>query len=84
MTGDDTMHAPRADGGTQRFTSQLYFDDAFIDRVHAAAPYAGRGTRRWRNRDDPIWRDGGSLLMLAPERTGEGYDVRFDVGLSAT
>ena len=27
------------------FTSQLYFDDALTDRVHALPPHAGKGQR---------------------------------------
>jgi protocatechuate 3,4-dioxygenase beta subunit len=32
------------------FTSQIYFDDAITDQVHAQAPYAGKG-RRWLKND---------------------------------
>jgi protocatechuate 3,4-dioxygenase beta subunit len=76
------IDAPGANGRVQRFTSQLYFDDAFVDGVHAQAPYASRSARRTRNRDDPIWRDGGAQLMLAPEGSGEGYAAQFDIGLA--
>jgi protocatechuate 3,4-dioxygenase beta subunit len=76
------IDAPGDGGRAQRFTSQLYFDDAFVDRVHAQPQYASRGARRWRNADDPIWRNGGARLMLAPESAGEGYRAQFDIGLA--
>jgi protocatechuate 3,4-dioxygenase beta subunit len=75
------IDATDAAGKAQRFTSQLYFDDALVDRVHASAPYAGRRGARRRNRDDPIWRSGGDRLMLAAEPSGEGYSARFELGL---
>jgi len=34
------VRTPGAGGRTDEFTSQLYFDDAFTDRVHAKAPYS--------------------------------------------
>lgn len=76
------IDAPGAAGRAQRFTSQLYFDDAFLDRVHALAPYASRGARRSRNGSDPIFRDGGGQLLLAPEAADGGYKARFDIGLT--
>jgi len=63
------------------FTSQLYFDDAFTDRVHAVAPYAARGSRTMRNDGDRIFRDGGSQLLLAPTPNREGYAASFALGL---
>jgi protocatechuate 3,4-dioxygenase beta subunit len=63
------------------FTSQMYFDDAFTDRVFAREPYAGRGPRTVRNRQDGIFLDGGSHLMLAPVEQGPGYAAAFDIGL---
>lgn len=76
------IDTPGVQGRVQRFTSQLYFDDAFLDRVQAAEPYARRGARRWRNDADPIFRDGGAQLLLAPQPAGEGFDARFAVGLA--
>jgi len=63
------------------FTSQLYFDDALSDRIHALAPYAVKGRRALRNSDDRIFRDGGEQLMLAPTAVRDGYAASFDVGL---
>jgi protocatechuate 3,4-dioxygenase beta subunit len=63
------------------FTSQLYFDDALTDRVHALPPYAARGPRTMRNDGDRIFRDGGSQLILAPTASRNGYAARFALGL---
>jgi protocatechuate 3,4-dioxygenase beta subunit len=72
------------DGGRRmrRFTSQLYFDDAFLDRVHAQPPYAARGPRRLRNADDFLYRAGGAQLVLDAQDRGERLAARFDVGLT--
>ena len=74
----------RAQGPTGKrveFTSQLYFDDAFTDRVHARENYAKRGLRRTRNASDGIYRDGGSRLVLAATETERGCAASFDVAL---
>lgn len=63
------------------FTSQLYFDDALTDRVHAREPYAQRGQRTRRNRDDGIFQSGGEQLMLAPTADGPGFAARFHIGI---
>lgn len=77
------VDAARADGTRRTFTSQLYFDDAFVDRVHAQAPYASRGPRRVRNRADGLYRGGGDQLTLTPQPDGEGHAARFVLGLTA-
>jgi protocatechuate 3,4-dioxygenase beta subunit len=66
------------------FTSQLYFDDAFTDRVYARNPYARRGRRTVRNAGDWIFRDGGSRMMLPVAESGAGYAANFHVGLKFT
>ncbi len=71
---------PAENRGTE-FTSQLYFDDAFTDRVFAAAPYAGRGDRTTRNGGDGIFRQGGSQLMLEVTKSAAGYASTFEIGL---
>jgi protocatechuate 3,4-dioxygenase beta subunit len=63
------------------FTSQLFFDDALTDQVHAAAPYAGKGQRDTRNADDGIYRQGGSQLVLNATETAQGYAAVFDIAL---
>lgn len=65
----------------QEFTSQLYFDDALIDKVFAEAPYNKRGERRTRNSQDGIFRRNGEQLLLTPETTAKGYKASFAVGL---
>lgn len=75
----------RTDAGADayEFTSQLYFPDALTDEVFSDDLYARADTnRRIRNPQDGIFtRDGGTQLLLAPERDGDGYRARFDVGL---
>ena len=65
------------------FTSQLYFDEAFLDRVHAAGAYAARAGRRLPNASDGLYRHGGRDLLLAPQPVDGGYTARFAVGLTA-
>jgi protocatechuate 3,4-dioxygenase beta subunit len=72
---------PDARRGNQ-FVSQLYFDDAVTDRVHAAAPYNAKGQRDRRNDRDGIFnRQNGRDLILAAEPTSSGYRGTFEVGL---
>ena len=73
--------SPREARGHE-FVSQLYFDDAFTDRVHAKPPYASKTGRRRRNGGDGIYRDGGSQLLLAVTPAAEGYAATFDVALA--
>ena len=81
----------RTDPGYARgreFTSQLYFDDAITDKVHAQPPYAGQARkgsyqRRARNKDDSIFLKGGEQLMLKLTEADHGYAAKFDVGLEA-
>jgi protocatechuate 3,4-dioxygenase beta subunit len=67
----------------QEFTSQLYFDDALTDRVHAQPPYPGSGQRRMRNEGDGLFRNGGRQLVLAVAPAGPGYAGAFDIALGA-
>lgn len=69
-----------ADQGYE-FTSQLYFDDATTDRVHAQAPYSTRGQRSQKNTEDGIFQQGGEQLLLALKPSGQGYTGTFDIGL---
>jgi protocatechuate 3,4-dioxygenase beta subunit len=77
-----TIRLARAAGRRDEFTSQLYFDDALTDRVHALAPYAGRGPRTVRNERDGLYRQGGSQLLLVAREQGAGLAGTFDVGLA--
>ena len=63
------------------FTSQLFFDDALTDQVHAAAPYSDKGQRDTRNGDDGIYGQGGSQLVLDVQETAQGYAAVFDIAL---
>jgi protocatechuate 3,4-dioxygenase beta subunit len=75
------VRSGRAAARGYEFTSQLYFDDALTDRVHAQAPYAGRTGQRLRNSGDGIFQHGGVHLLLRPSASGQGYAANFDIGL---
>ena len=74
-----------ANSATRReeFTSQLYFDDALTDRVHALPPYAKRGARRVRNDRDGLYRQGGSQLLIEAREQGPGLVATFEIGLQS-
>jgi protocatechuate 3,4-dioxygenase beta subunit len=63
------------------FTSQIYFDDALTDRIHAQSPYTAKGIGRTRNNEDGIFLDGGEDLILQLDRRPPGYAGTFDIGL---
>ena len=71
----------RPQSGRGEFTSQLYFDDALTDRVHASAPYSNNGSRRTRNDRDRPYRAGGKALQLDVVSRSDGYAAAFDVGV---
>jgi protocatechuate 3,4-dioxygenase beta subunit len=75
----------RAASGSRNleFTSQLYFDDAFSDRVFAKAPYSSKTGTRTPNERDGIFRQGGRSLMMTVEERGAGYRGAFDIGMTA-
>jgi protocatechuate 3,4-dioxygenase beta subunit len=74
--------APSARSGFE-FTSQLYFDEATTDEVHARAPYDAKGQRSTRNERDGIFRrQGGERLMLDVVRKAEGYSGTFAVAVA--
>lgn len=75
--------SPDAAGRARVFTSQLYFDEAFVDRVHASPAYARATGRRLPNASDGLYRRGGRELLLAPQPAGDGHAARFVVGLTA-
>ena len=74
---------PQASGRNQDFTSQLYFDDAFTDRVHAAAAYGGAASRRTRNARDGLYLRGGRDLTLDVAENGNGYAATCEIGVSS-
>ena len=69
---------------SREFTSQLYFDDALTDRVHAHPPYAGAISRRMRNAGDGLFRNRGRALVLDVVERGEGFAAQYDVGVRLT
>ena len=76
---------PESDSGYE-FTSQLFFDDALTDIVHAQDPYAAKGYRDTLNADDNIFQGSESLLTLdvqpVEDDTEDGaYTATFDIGL---
>jgi protocatechuate 3,4-dioxygenase beta subunit len=75
----------RTPGDERRFefTSQLYFDDALTDRVHATAPYAARGQRKRRNADDSLFRRDGEDLLLAPQGSVSDLEASFAIALQS-
>lgn len=75
------IRVPGANGRTDEFTSQLYFDDAQTDRVHAQQPYAAKSGQRMINSRDMIFRGGGTQLIL-PVTAGErGYQSTFKIAM---
>jgi protocatechuate 3,4-dioxygenase beta subunit len=73
------------DGRSARETvSQLYFDDALIDQIHALPPYAAMGQRTMRNSQDGLFRNGGDRLIVPVVPDGEGYAGTFNLGVQLT
>ena len=72
-----------ADGRSAEFVSQLYFDDAFSDKVFTRAPYNTKTGNRTPNERDGIFRQGGRQLMLTVAEGGAGYQAAFDIGMTA-
>jgi hypothetical protein len=72
-------------GNDYQFPSQLFFDDALTDQVHALEPYASKGQRDTRNSSDNIFSGGGEqlLLELQGDTTG-GFIGALTIGLDLT
>ena len=68
-------------GRGQEFTSQIYFDETLTDKIHSQLPYTKKGRRNTMNDADAIFRDGGTKLIPALSRDGEGYSAKFAIGL---
>lgn len=64
----------------EQFASQLYFDDALTDRIHAQSPYPAT-ERRTRNQQDGLFQWGGNQLLLALSESAAGYRGIFSIGL---
>ena len=75
------VRATTADGKTQEFTSQFFFDESMTDVVHAQAPYASKGKRTLLNDGDNIYQGGGNQLVLPITPASNGYAAMFDIGM---
>lgn len=69
-------------GRNLEFTSQLYFDDAFTDKVLALPPYNTKTGARTTNERDGIYRQGGQQLMMAVAERNSRYHGTFDIGMT--
>ena len=69
------------DARGREFTSQIYFDDALTDLIHAQPPYAHRGVRKVRNDRDLLFLFRGSRLILPLREDKNGYAGAFDIAL---
>ncbi len=67
--------------GGREFTSQIYFDDALTDIVHAQSPYSSRGPRKVRNNRDLVSLIGRSRLIMPLREEKKGYAGTFDIAL---
>lgn len=78
------IRATAANGQVSDFTSQLFFDEAMNDQIFAQFPYSQKGgSGRLRNERDGIFQGSGGKLTLAATKSGDGYAVTFDIGLTA-
>jgi protocatechuate 3,4-dioxygenase beta subunit len=73
---------PTSNTGTE-LTSQLFFDEALTDQVHARAPYVSKGQRDTKNDRDSVYANGGDQLLLTLTPSGDGYATTFNVGLKS-
>ncbi len=75
------VRAAAAGGGTDEFTSQLYFDDTLTDVVHAREPYSGHRGQRLLNARDTTFRQGGSQLVLPVAEERGNYAATFRIAM---
>ena len=80
------IRAPYPSDSSKRydFTSQLFFDDAFSDKVFASAPYNSKGRRHSGNESDGIFRQSGHSLLLNIFESPAGFMTAFDIALDYT
>ncbi len=78
------IRSASSSGSGFEFTSQLYFDDSFTDRVHAQQPYASKGQRTVRNAEDGIFRQNRAQLVVAVRPSTAGYAATFDIAIQGT
>lgn len=63
------------------FTSQMFFDEALTDVVHAQSPYNSKGRRDTTITRDGIYVGGGTSLLFPLAASGNGYSGIFNVGV---
>ena len=63
------------------FTSQLFFDEALTDQVHARSPYSQKGRRDTLITTDGIFRSGGTSLLVPLAASAGGYAGTMYVGV---
>jgi len=63
------------------FTSQLFFDEALTDQVHAQSPYSQKGRRNTLITNDGIFQSGGTSLLVPLAASGGGYAGTLFVGV---
>ena len=63
------------------FTSQLFFDEALTEQVHAQSPYSQKGRRDTLITTDGIFRSGGTSLLVPLAASGGGYAGTMYVGV---
>lgn len=66
---------------TYEFTSQMFFDDTFSDKVFANAPYVKSGQRTL-NSQDGIFQGGGNAMLLEVKDAGGTLTSTFDIGMT--
>jgi len=75
-----------APSGAYEYTTQLFFDDALTDEVHALAPYAANGRRDVLNVRDGIFQSSDKTLLNVTKINGEyaaAYDIALDLSDAA-
>ncbi|MGC3981498.1 MAG: intradiol ring-cleavage dioxygenase [Steroidobacteraceae bacterium] len=73
------------DGNAYEFTSQLYFEEALINKIHAGKLYVQNRKRDTTNDTDIHFRNGGTQLLLNPKEAKDGsLAATFDIGLDLT
>jgi protocatechuate 3,4-dioxygenase beta subunit len=63
------------------FTSQLFFDDAFSDRVYAQGVYATKGVHDVPNANDGIYQQSQGMTLLDVVADGDGYAATFEIAV---
>lgn len=75
------VRTPQTSGGGSEFTSQLYFDEALTERIHAAQPYASHKGQRLLNERDMIFRENGARLLLPVSESNGRLVGSFNVAM---